>query len=204
MSKTNFYKHESAYVDEGAVIGEGSKVWHFSHIMKDAAVGEKCTLGQNVHVASNVKIGSGVKIQNNVSIYEGVEIDDDVFLGPSCVFTNVINPRSQINRKNAYKKTVIKKGATIGANATIVCGITIGAYAFIAAGSVVTRDVPDYALIKGVPGVQSGWMSHYGHRLDFTSKDKQVCPESGFIYLLDNNNVSCLSLDEIKKFPADL
>ena len=195
MSKSNYYKHESAYVDTGAVIGNGTMVWHFSHVMKDANIGEKCTLGQNVYIASNVNIGNGVKIQNNVSVYEGVEIDDDVFLGPSSVFTNIINPRSQVNRKKEYQKTVIKKGVTIGANATIVCGITIGAYAFVAAGAVVTRDIPEYALIKGVPGVQSGWMSRHGHRLDFTSKDKQVCPESGFTYLLENNNVKCLSLD---------
>ena len=195
MNTHNYFAHETTCVDQPCQIGSGTKIWHFSHVMRDATIGEKCILGQNVHVASNVRIGSGVKIQNNVSVYEGVEIDDDVFLGPSSVFTNISNPRSQINRKSEYQKTVIKKGVTIGANATIVCGITIGAYAFVAAGAVVTRDIPEYALIKGVPGVQSGWMSRHGHRLDFTSKDKQVCPESGLIYLLENNNVKCLNMD---------
>ena len=195
MNTHNYFAHETTCVDQPCQIGSGTKIWHFSHVMRDATIGEKCILGQNVHVASNVKIGSGVKIQNNVSVYEGVEIDDDVFLGPSSVFTNISNPRSQINRKSEYQKTVIKRGVTIGANATIVCGITIGAYAFVAAGAVVTRDIPEYALIKGVPGVQSGWMSRHGHRLDFTSKDKQVCPESGLIYLLENNNVKCLNMD---------
>jgi UDP-2-acetamido-3-amino-2,3-dideoxy-glucuronate N-acetyltransferase len=160
-----FFKHESAYVDEGAIIGDGTKIWHFSHIMKGARIGERCVFGQNVNVDNGVVIGNNVKVQNNVSIYTGTTIEDDVFLGPSCVLTNVTNPRSQINRHSLYEKTLIRRGATIGANATIVCGVTLGRYCFIAAGSVVTRDVPDYALMMGNPARQKGWMSRHGHIL---------------------------------------
>jgi UDP-2-acetamido-3-amino-2,3-dideoxy-glucuronate N-acetyltransferase len=159
-----YFKHESAYVDEGAIVGEGTKVWHFCHIMKGAQIGSCCNFGQNVHVANNVVIGSNVKVQNNVSLYDGVVVDDHVFLGPSCVFTNIKNPRSEVNRRGAYLKTHIQRGATIGANATIVCGITIGKYAFVGAGAVVTKDVPDYALVVGNPARQIGWVDESGNR----------------------------------------
>ncbi len=158
--------HESAYVDEGAVIGAGTRVWHFSHVLPGAVIGAGCSLGQNVVVMGGVRIGNNVKIQNNVSVYEGVEIEDDVFCGPSMVFTNVINPRSEVPRKHEYQRTLVRKGATIGANATIVCGVTLGEYSFVGAGSVVTADVPDYALIAGVPGRRIGWMCRCGERLD--------------------------------------
>ncbi len=158
--------HESAYVDEGAVIGAGTRVWHFSHVLPGAVIGAGCSLGQNVVVMGGVRIGNNVKIQNNVSVYEGVEIEDDVFCGPSMVFTNVINPRSEVPRKDEYQRTLVRKGATIGANATIVCGVTLGEYSFVGAGSVVTADVPDYALIAGVPGRRIGWMCRCGERLD--------------------------------------
>ena len=165
-----YYIHPSSYVDEPCVIGKGTKIWHFCHIMSGAKIGENCILGQNVMVGNNVVIGNNVKIQNNVSVYTGVELEDDVFCGPSCVFTNVINPRSQIIRKSEYKQTLVKRGATIGANATIICGITVGRYAFIGAGSVVRQDVPDYALILGVPGIPKGWMSRHGFRLQPTQR----------------------------------
>lgn len=166
MDKSNFYQHESAEVDNGASIGEGTKIWHFCHIMPQAIIGNDCILGQNCFVANGVKIGNKVKVQNNVSIYEGVECEDEVFLGPSMVFTNVINPRSDIERKDEYKKTLVKKGATIGANATIICGVTIGAYAMIGAGAVVTKDVPDYALVVGNPAVQIGSVDKEGNTQD--------------------------------------
>lgn len=159
-----YYAHPTAVIDDGASIGEGTKVWHFCHIMPDCKIGDNCILGQNVMIASNVVIGNGVKIQNNVSVYEGVMVEDDVFIGPSAVFTNVINPRSAINRKNEFKKTLIKKGATIGANATILCGIEIGQYAFIGAGSVVTKNVKDFALVMGNPARQTGWMTEAGEK----------------------------------------
>ena len=180
----DFFAHESSIVDEGCRIGKGTKIWHFSHIMKGCVIGEQCNLGQNVVVSPDVVLGRNVKVQNNVSIYTGVICEDDVFLGPSMVFTNVINPRSHILRRDQYMKTLVKKGASIGANATIVCGNEIGAYAFIGAGAVITKDVPDYALVIGNPGRQVGWMSEYGHRLHFDEKGMAVCPESKEVYQL--------------------
>ena len=162
---TDYFVHESSYVDDGAQVGKGSKVWHFSHVMPGAVIGERCNLGQNVVVMPGTRIGNNVKIQNNVSIYEGVELEDDVFCGPSCVFTNVTNPRSQVSRKHAYQRTLVKRGASIGANATIVCGVTLHEYAFIGAGAVVTSDVPGYALMVGVPARRVGWMCQCGERL---------------------------------------
>jgi UDP-2-acetamido-3-amino-2,3-dideoxy-glucuronate N-acetyltransferase len=185
----DYFIHNSAIADAGANIGKGSRIWHFCHIMNDSEIGDDCVLGQNVFVASGVKVGNKVKIQNNVSLYTGVICEDEVFLGPSMVFTNVINPRSGIERKDQYKKTLVKKGATIGANATILCGITIGKYAFIGAGTVVLRDVPDYALIVGNPGIQKGWISEWGHRLSFNNDGIGVCPESREEYQLSNNSV---------------
>lgn len=185
----NYFAHETAVVDEGCVIGEGTKIWHFSHIMPNCKLGERCNIGQNVVVSPDVKLGKNVKVQNNVSIYTGVICEDDVFLGPSMVFTNVINPRSAVNRKNEYAKTIVKKGASIGANATIVCGHDIGAFAFIGAGAVVTKTVPDYALVVGNPARQIGWMSEYGHRLEFNENGIAICPESQDQYKLENNQV---------------
>ncbi len=202
--KEKYFKHESAFVDEPCVIGEGTKIWHFSHIMEGAKIGENCIFGQNTLVSGDVKIGSNVKVQNNVAIYTGTEIEDDVFLGPSCVLTNVTNPRSQVNRQSLYEKTLIRRGATIGANATIVCGVTIGRYAFIAAGAVVSVDVPDYALMMGVPAKQKGWMSRQGHKLTFDATDLAVCPESGLRYRLEGGRVSCLDLDEEAPLPKGL
>src|SRR5438132_1885184 len=179
----DYFAHESSYVETGAVVGKGTKIWHFCHVMPGAVIGERCTLGQNVVVMPGTRIGNNCKIQNNVSIYEGVELEDDVFCGPSCVFTNVINPRSQIVRHHLYTRTLVRRGATIGANATIVCGVTIGRYAFIGAGAVVRHDVPDYALMLGVPAVQKGWMSRYGHRLGAPdAHGVLLCPESGWRY----------------------
>ena len=177
-----FFVHESSYVDDNVTIGKGTKIWHFCHVQKGAVLGENCSLGQNVNVANNVKIGSGVRIQNNVSVYEGVEIEDNVFCGPSCVFTNVINPRSFISRKDEFKATHVGKGATIGANATIVCGNNIGNYALVGAGAVVTRPVPPFALVTGNPARQTGWVSKYGHKLDFDYNGRACCPESGEWY----------------------
>lgn len=192
MEQKEFFVHESSYVDEGAKIGKGTKIWHFCHVMGNTEIGENCSLGQNVFVATNVKLGNNVKIQNNVSLYTGVICEDDVFLGPSMVFTNVINPRSAVARKNEYKETIIKKGVSVGANATIVCGHTVGEYAFIGAGSVVTKDVPAYALMVGNPARQSGWMSQYGNKLLFNSENTAVCSESGQKYLLKDGKVSFL------------
>ena len=186
---TNYFVDPSAIIDEGCIIGCGTKIWHFSHIMKGATIGNYCNIGQNVVVSPGVVIGNNVRIQNNVSVYEGVICEDDVFLGPSMVFTNVINPRSAISRKHEYMKTLVKKGATIGANATIVCGNTLGEYCFIGAGSVVTKDVPAYALIVGNPGKQIGWMSEYGIRLNFDDKGIAECAESSEKYQLINNTV---------------
>ena len=201
----NYFSHESSYVDDGALIGRDTRIWHFSHIMSGAVIGEGCNLGQNVVIASNVTIGNNVKIQNNVSVYGGTTIEDDVFLGPSCVLTNVTNPRSQVNRQALYETTLIRRGATIGANATVVCGITIGRYAFIAAGSVIAKDVPDYALIMGVPGRQAGWMSRHGHRLGNLDSDGiMICPESGFRYHLAGNGLRCLDLAEESPLPAEM
>jgi len=168
MSESSFYAHESAVVDQGCTIGNGTKVWHFSHIMSGTVIGQNCSFGQNCVVGPDVKIGNGVKAQNNISIYKAVEVEDDVFLGPSMVFTNVVNPRAFIQRKEEFKKTLLRKGCSVGANATIVCGVTIGQYALIGAGAVVTKDVPDFALITGVPGKITGWVSQSGNRLQFS------------------------------------
>lgn len=192
MSRTYFI-HESAVVDQGAEVGAGSKIWHFSHVMGGAKLGEGCNLGQNVFIASGVVLGRNVKVQNNVSIYEGVTIEDDAFLGPSMVFTNVLNPRSAVNRRGEYLRTHVGKGATIGANATIVCGHDIGAFAFIGAGAVVTKPVPPYALVAGNPARQIGWMSEYGHRLPFDEQGNAVCPESGEKYALKEGRVEKLN-----------
>ncbi|RME85375.1 MAG: N-acetyltransferase [Zetaproteobacteria bacterium] len=181
-----YWKHETAIVDEGAVIGDGTKIWHWTHVCAGARIGRDCTLGQNVFVARNVLIGDRVKIQNNVSVYEGVVLEDEVFCGPSMVFTNVINPRSAVPRKHEYRRTVVRRGATLGANCTIVCGVEIGRYAFVGAGAVVTKDVPDYALVVGVPARQIGWMSEHGHRLDLPLEGQgpaeATCPATGERY----------------------
>ena len=179
-----YFAHETAVIDEGCTIGEGVKIWHFSHIMPNCIIGENCNIGQNVMISPEVVLGKNVKVQNNVSIYTGVVCEDDVFLGPSMVFTNVINPRSAVNRKNEYAKTLVKKGASIGANATIVCGHDIGAFAFIGAGAVVTKNVPDYALVVGNPARQMGWVSEFGHRLNFDAEGMAECPETGQKYQL--------------------
>lgn len=187
--ENSYFVHETAVVDEGAAIGEGVKIWHFSHIMSNCKIGDKCNIGQNVVISPGVELGKNVKIQNNVSIYEGVTCDDDVFLGPSMVFTNVINPRSAVNRRGQYSKTHVGKGASIGANATIVCGHNIGPYAFIGAGAVVTKTIPPYALVVGNPARQLGWVSEYGHRLNFDDSGFAVCEESQQEYKLENNTV---------------
>lgn len=188
--ESNYFIHPTAVVDQGAIIGAGTKIWHFSHIMPKACLGNDCKLGQNVFVANGVILGNNVKVQNNVSIYEGVECADDVFLGPSMVFTNIINPRSAVVRQGQYQKTKVGKGASIGANATIVCGHDIGEYAFIGAGAVVTKDIPAYALVVGSPAKQIGWMSEYGHRLNFNESGIAICPESREKYQMTNGNVS--------------
>ncbi|MEJ1239090.1 acyltransferase [Chryseolinea sp. T2] len=188
--ETDYYAHPTAVIDEGCSIGAGTKIWHFSHIMPNCRIGQKCNIGQNVVVSPEVVLGNNVKVQNNVSIYTGVTCEDDVFLGPSMVFTNVTNPRSAINRRDQYAKTVVGKGATIGANATIVCGHDIGAYAFIGAGAVVTKHVPNYALVLGNPARHVGWMSEFGHKLLFDSDGLATCPESGQRYRLDNGVVT--------------
>ena len=198
METQPYFAHPSAYIDEGAQIGQHTKIWHFCHIMPKAVIGESCSLGQNVFVANGVQIGNNVKIQNNVSLYEGVTCEDDVFLGPSMVLTNVINPRSAVNRKSEYMPTLIRKGASIGANATIICGCTIGQYAFIAAGAVITKDVPDYALMAGVPAKRMGWMSAFGERLNFDERGKATCKSSGIHYQLENGSVSKYEQDEPK------
>jgi UDP-2-acetamido-3-amino-2,3-dideoxy-glucuronate N-acetyltransferase len=201
-----YFCHPSSYVDEPAEIGTGTKIWHFCHISPGAWIGERCNIGQNVFVAGDVRIGNNVKIQNNVSIYAGVELEDDVFCGPSCVFTNVINPRSQIVRHGQYQRTLVRRGATIGANATIVCGAVLGRYAFIGAGAVVRGDVPDYALMLGVPAQQRGWMSRHGHRLvDPDGEGIMCCPESGWRYREEApGELRCLDWDENAPLPGDL
>lgn len=199
----NFFAHESAYVDEGSEIGDGTKIWHFCHVQSGARIGRNCILGQNVNVAGGVTIGDGVKVQNNVSIYTGTIVEDYVFLGPSCVLTNVTNPRAEVNRHSLYERTRIRRGASIGANATIVCGVTIGRYAFVAAGAVVARDVPDYALMLGVPARTAGWMSRHG--LPLTAPDANgiyTCPESGLRYReIEPGTLRCLDLDEDAPLP---
>ena len=185
----DYFAHETAVIDDGCEIGEGTKIWHFSHIMPNCNIGKKCNIGQNVVVSPNVVLGNNVKVQNNVSIYTGVICEDDVFLGPSMVFTNVINPRSAVVRRNEYLQTVVKKGASIGANATIICGNNIGQFAFIGAGAVVTKEVLPYALVIGNPSKQVGWMSEYGHRLDFNENGMATCPESGVAYQLVDGRV---------------
>jgi UDP-2-acetamido-3-amino-2,3-dideoxy-glucuronate N-acetyltransferase len=184
-----YFAHETAVVDEGCTIGKGTKIWHFSHVMTGCEIGENCNIGQNVVVSPGVKLGRNVKVQNNVSIYTGVICEDDVFLGPSMVFTNVINPRSAVNRRGSYETTVVEKGASIGANSTIVCGNRIGSFAFIGAGAVVTKDVKPYALVVGNPARQTGWMSEFGHKLSFNAEGIAVCPESGEKYRLTDGNV---------------
>lgn len=205
MSQDDYFVHESAYVDRPCRIGKGTKIWHFSHISKGAKIGENCNIGQNVFIGGDVIIGSNVKIQNNVSIYTGIAIEDDVFLGPSCVLTNVTNPRSQVVRHSLYEKTIFHRGATVGANATIVCGIELGRYCFVAAGAVVTKDVNDYAMIIGVPGRQAGWMSRHGIPLSDPDKNGiMVCPESGYRYKeVEVGVVRCLDLPEEEPLPAD-
>lgn len=198
--------HETAVVDDGAHIGADTKIWHFSHILAGAIIGERCSFGQNCCVSAGVVIGDNVKVQNNVSIYEGTTIEDDVFLGPSCVLTNVTNPRSQIVRKALYEKTLLRRGCSIGANATIVCGVRIGRYAFVAAGAVVTKNVPDYALMIGVPAKQQGWMSRHGHQLKNPDAEKiMTCPESGLRYQeIEPDKLKCLDLDEDAKLPESM
>lgn len=200
----DYFVHASSYVDDGAQVGNGTKIWHFSHVMAGAEIGERCSFGQNCVVSPGVKIGSNVKVQNNVSIYEGTVIDDDVFLGPSCVLTNVTNPRSQVVRKALYEKTLLRRGCSIGANATVVCGITIGRYAFVAAGAVVAKDVPDYALMVGVPARQKGWMSRHGVLLTPGEDGVMICKESGYRYQEVSSGVlKCLDLDEDAPLPAE-
>jgi UDP-2-acetamido-3-amino-2,3-dideoxy-glucuronate N-acetyltransferase len=188
-----YYAHETAVIDEGCTIGEGTKIWHFSHIMPNCIIGERCNLGQNVVVSPGVVLGNNVKVQNNVSIYTGVKCEDDVFLGPSMVFTNVINPRSAVNRRDQYAETLVGRGASIGANATIVCGNSIGAYALIGAGAVVTKPIKPYALVVGNPSKQIGWVSEYGHRLHFDEHGRATCEESGQEYMLENEMVTRIS-----------
>ena len=185
----DYFAHDTAVIDDGCTIGKGAKIWHFSHVMPDCIIGEKCNIGQNVVISPAVVLGKNVKVQNNVSIYSGVVCEDDVFLGPSMVFTNVVNPRSAVNRRGTYSKTIVKKGASIGANATIVCGHDIGTFAFIGAGAVVTKTVPAYALVVGNPARQIGWMSEFGHRLKFNSDGIAICPESNEKYKLLNHTV---------------
>jgi len=189
----DYFVHSSSYIDEGCIIGEGTKVWHFCHIMSNCTIGKHCNIGQNVVVSPNVVLGNNVRIQNNVSVYTGVVCEDDVFLGPSMVFTNVINPRSAVSRKDEYKSTLVKKGTTIGANATIVCGITLGEFSFVGAGAVVTKDVKPYSLVVGNPARHIGWMSENGQRLNFDSQGIATCPESGEKYILENGIVKKLN-----------
>lgn len=204
MTESSYYVHPSSYVDEPCEIGAGTKIWHFCHVSKGARIGERCSFGQNCFIASDVVIGSNVKVQNNVSIYTGTVIEDDVFLGPSCVLTNVTNPRSQVLRHSLYESTRLRRGCSIGANATVVCGTIIGRYAFVAAGAVVTKDVPDYALMAGVPAKRIAWMSRHGHRLELDAGGEARCVESGFRYRLADGTVRCLDLDEEAELPREL
>jgi UDP-2-acetamido-3-amino-2,3-dideoxy-glucuronate N-acetyltransferase len=199
-----YFAHPTAIIDQPCSIGEGTKIWHFAHICAHSTIGQRCVFGQNTMVANDVTIGSNVKVQNNVAIYTGTKIEDDVFLGPSCVLTNVTNPRAQVVRHSLYERTLIRRGATVGANATIVCGITLGRYCFISAGAVVTKDTPDYALMVGVPARQKGWMSRHGHLLKPNSNGELVCPESGFRYRFEAGELRCLDLDEEAPLPAGL
>jgi len=201
---SDYFVHPTSVVDEPVQIGAGTKIWHFCHVCKGAMIGENSSFGQNVMIGNDVCIGSRVKVQNNVSIYTGTTVEDEVFLGPSCVLTNVTNPRCQVNRHSLYEKTLLRRGATIGANATIVCGITLGRYAFIGAGAVVSKDVPDYALIVGVPGKQIGWMSRHGHILKPDAEGLCNCPESGLEYQLNDRRLKCISLEEDAPLPSDL
>lgn len=187
--ENDVFVHPSSYVDQPCTIGRGTKIWHFSHIMSGCSIGERCNIGQNVVVSPDVVLGNNVKIQNNVSVYTGVVVEDDVFLGPSMVFTNVLNPRSAYPRRDQYRRTMIRRGASIGANATIVCGVTIGRFALVGAGSVVVRDVPDFALVAGNPTRQIGWVSEAGHKLSFDTDGRAICPETGQLYILENNSV---------------
>jgi UDP-2-acetamido-3-amino-2,3-dideoxy-glucuronate N-acetyltransferase len=199
-----YFVHESAYIDQPCEIGQGTKIWHFCHVSKGARIGKNCVLGQNVFIADDVILGDNVKIQNNVAVYSGTIVEDDVFLGPSCVLTNVTNPRSQVNRHSLYEQTLIRRGATIGANSTIVCGHTVGRYAFIAAGAVLSGDAPDYALMMGVPARRAGWMSRHGHKLKPGKDGVMTCPESGYQYREENGVLRCLSLGEDAPLPKDL
>ncbi len=197
-------KHQSSYVDEGSEIGENTVIWHFSHIMTGAKVGNGCNIGQNVFIGEGVIVGDNVKIQNNVSLYKGVKVEDEVFLGPSCVFTNVINPRSEVNRKNFYSSTNIKRGATVGANSTILCGIDLGCYCFVSAGSVVTKNVKNYSLVMGIPARHHKWLSRQGAPLQKADKDGNlICPETGFRYKIIDGELVCLDLDEYDHLPAE-
>ena len=202
----NYFKHESSYVDEGARVGDGTKIWHFCHVQQGAKIGENCILGQNVNVSENVIIGNCVKVQNNVTVYSGVEIDDCCFLGPSCVFTNILNPRSEITRHGLYERTYLRRGSSLGANCTIVCGVTIGCYSIVAAGAVVTKDVPNYALVMGIPAKQTAWVSRHGHIIASATAPNGVyiCPESGFHYQLIDGDMRCLDLDEAKPLPREM
>ncbi len=201
-ASSEWFAHPTAVIDEPVQIGRGTKIWHFCHVAANCTIGQGCSFGQNVFIAGGVRIGNNVKVQNNVSLYGGTTVEDDVFLGPSCVLTNVSNPRSQVNRRNIYETTLLRRGATVGANATIVCGTTIGRYAFIAAGTVVTHDVPDYAFVVGVPGRQVGWMSRHGHRLSVDDGAVARCPESGYRYELRGGALRCLDLDEESPLPS--
>lgn len=189
----DYFAHETAVIDEGAIIGEGTKIWHFSHVMPNSVLGKRCNLGQNVVISPEVVLGENVKVQNNVSVYTGVVCEDDVFLGPSMVFTNIVNPRSAVIRRDEYKQTLVRKGASIGANATVICGNTIGEFALIGAGAVVTKEIPSYALVVGNPSKQIGWVSEYGHRLEFDADGVAFCPETQQKYQLENNQVKRIS-----------
>ena len=202
---SQYSAHPTAVIDLPCEIGEGTKIWHFAHVCSGVKIGARCVFGQNTMVANDVVIGNNVKVQNNVAIYTGTQIEDDVFLGPSCVLTNVTNPRSQVSRQSLYETTLIKRGATVGANATIVCGITLGRYSFISAGAVVTKDVPDYALMVGVPARQKGWMSRHGHLLKPAADGSMTCPESGYRYReVEPGVLRCLDLDEEAPLPPEL